>query len=76
VTLFGAGHLAPFEGVAPWAAVVESVTTKFLELELHWRSSSAAAVASAGTLSGVAVAGTHRTVDMPAAPPTGDCFTP
>jgi hypothetical protein len=78
VTLFGADHLGPFEGTAPWAAVVESVTTKFFELELHWRPSSvsAAAITSAGMLSSVSVAGTKRAVDMPASPPKGGCFAP
>ncbi|MGC9960705.1 MAG: hypothetical protein ABSE47_02240 [Acidimicrobiales bacterium] len=78
VTLFGADHLGPFEGTAPWAAVVESVTTKFFELELHWRSSSvsAAAVTSAGTVTSVSVAGTRRAVDMPASPSEGGCFAP
>ncbi|MGO8875668.1 MAG: hypothetical protein ACLQNG_07875 [Acidimicrobiales bacterium] len=56
VTLLGAGHLGPYEGVAPWAAVVEAATTKFFELELNWRasSSSAAAVEAAAAVSGVA----------------------
>lgn len=50
--LFGAAHLQPYEGVSPWAPVVESVTTKFFELELHWRttSTSAADVVAAGTV--------------------------
>ncbi len=49
--LFGAAHLQPYEGAHPWAAVVDAVTTKFFELELDWRPSttSASAVAAAGT---------------------------
>ncbi|MFZ0172168.1 MAG: hypothetical protein WAL04_10845 [Acidimicrobiales bacterium] len=56
VTLLGADHLGPYEGVAPWASVVDAVTTKFFEHELHWRSasSSAASIETAGALSGVA----------------------
>ena len=55
VTLLGADHLGPYEGVAPWASVVDAVTTKFFEHELHWRSasSSAASIETAGALSGV-----------------------
>ena len=37
LTLLGAAHLAPYEGVAPWAPVVDAVTTRFFELELDWR---------------------------------------
>jgi hypothetical protein len=60
VTLLGADHLAPFEGSAPWASVVDAVTTQFFELELGWRSSSltGASILSAGTVSGVAQATT------------------
>lgn len=56
VTLLGAGHLGPYEGAAPWAAVVDAVTTKFFELELDWRtsSSSASAIEAAATLNGAA----------------------
>jgi hypothetical protein len=56
VTLLGAGHLGPYEGVAPWGAPVENVTTKFFELELGWRSppASAAAIVTAGTVGSVA----------------------
>ncbi len=56
VTLLGAGHLGPYEGVAPWGAAVENVTTKFFELELGWRSppASAAAILTAGTVGGAA----------------------
>lgn len=56
VTLLGADHLGPYEGVAPWAAVVDAATTKFFELELSWRAStsSPAAVEAAGAVSGVA----------------------
>jgi hypothetical protein len=56
VTLLGADHLAPYEGVTPWAPVVDTVTTRFFELELHWRSppSSPTAIETAGNLSDVA----------------------
>jgi len=56
VTLLGADHLGPYEGVEPWANVVDAVTMRFFELELNWRSSSTstAAIEAAGTLSDVA----------------------
>ncbi len=75
VTLLGADHLGPYEKKAPWAAVVESVTTRFLELELRWRSSSvsAASVRRAGTRSGVSRAVSMKEVDMPLAAPNGSC---
>jgi len=57
VTLLGADHLGPYQSVAPWAAVVDAVTTTFFEVELNWRASSlsASSVQSAGTVSGAAV---------------------
>jgi hypothetical protein len=75
VTLFGANHLDPFQGRGRWAAVVESVTTKFFELALHWRSSavSAASVARASTLAGVATVSMKRAYEMPVVPLIGGC---
>jgi hypothetical protein len=75
VTLFGADHLDPFQGRGRWAIVVESVTTKFFELALHWRSStvSAASVTRAGTVAGVATVSVKRAYDMPVVPPVGQC---
>jgi dienelactone hydrolase len=62
VTLLDADHLGPFEGTAPWAQVVDAVTTKFFELELNWRSSSvSSSILSAGTVSGAAKATTTVT---------------
>ena len=60
VTLFGADHLAPFEGPSKWSATVDAVTTRFFELELGWRSSSlsASSVLAAGGAAGVAQATT------------------
>jgi len=56
VTLLGADHLGPYEGVSPWAGVVDAVTTRFFENELNWRPASTpdASIVAAGTLSGVA----------------------
>jgi hypothetical protein len=63
VTLLNADHLGPYEGVSPWAGLVDAVTTKFFELELNWRASSlsGSSVLSAGTSSGTAQATTTVT---------------
>jgi fermentation-respiration switch protein FrsA (DUF1100 family) len=76
VTLLNADHLAPFEGVAPWAPVVDSVTTKFFELELGWRSSAltGSSILSAGTVSGAAQATTTvSSATVPTVPLIGGC---
>ncbi|MGA2209604.1 MAG: hypothetical protein ABSH30_08215 [Acidimicrobiales bacterium] len=75
VTLFGANHLDPFQGRGRWAAVVDSVTTKFFELALRWRvpTVSAASVTRAGTVAGVATVSQKRAYDMPVVPPIGGC---
>jgi hypothetical protein len=76
VTLFGANHLGPYEGAAPWSTVVDAVTTEFFELELGWRSSSlsASSVQTAGTVSGVAqVSTTISSVTVPTVPLISGC---
>jgi hypothetical protein len=74
VTLFNARHLPPYTGTRPWASVVESVTTRFFELELSWRPSSVspASIAQAGTQAGVAATSEKRAVDMPTVAPLDD----
>jgi predicted esterase len=76
VTLLGADHLGPFEGQAPYASVVEAVTTDFFKLELDWHSAgiSAATLHTAGTVTKVSSVTT--TVDagtLPAASRNGGC---
>jgi predicted esterase len=76
VTLLGADHLAPYEGVSPWAPVVNAVTTKFFERELKWRSSSASAasVQAAGTVTGAAqITTTVSDATIPQAPLIPGC---
>jgi dienelactone hydrolase len=46
--LLGAGHLPPFSGAAPWAAVVDRVTLDFLDRYLAGRTSSSGALLSDG----------------------------
>jgi hypothetical protein len=77
LTLFGAEHLPPYFGTQPWAAVVQSVTTEFFELELRWRSSSVsdASLRRSGTSGGVAAIGSGRTVTMPVVTPLAGCFS-
>lgn len=76
--LFGAEHLPPYSGISPWAPVVENLTTKFFELELQWRSSStsAAAVAAAGTVKSVSqITTTVNETTIPSVPPVGTCWS-
>ncbi|HEV8066066.1 MAG TPA: hypothetical protein VGP46_14595 [Acidimicrobiales bacterium] len=55
LTIDGATHLAPYTGVGQWASATEGATTAWLELELGWRSASAAAseLATDGNMNGV-----------------------
>ena len=76
VTLLGADHLGPYRGVAPWAAVVDAVTTQFFELELKGRSSSASAqsIMAAGTVAGASQISTVVSAStMPHVPLVGGC---
>jgi hypothetical protein len=76
VTLLGADHLGPYQGVAPWAAVVDAVTTQFFELELKGQSSSASAqsIAAAGSVAGVSqIATSVSGSTMPQVPLVGGC---
>jgi hypothetical protein len=76
LTLLGAAHLAPYQGVAPWAPVVDAVTTKFFELELDWRqaSSSAGAIEAAGTVKGAGqISTTVNEATMPQVSPIPGC---
>jgi hypothetical protein len=50
----GAGHLPPFTGTAPWAAVVDRVTLDFLDRYVSGANVSAATIITDGTLTGVA----------------------
>ncbi len=52
--LLGAGHLPPFTGTAPWAAVVDRVTLDFLDRYVSGANVSAATIITDGTLTGVA----------------------
>ncbi len=76
VTFLGASHLDPFQGASPWAAVAATVTTRFFELTLRWRTASVfdASIVRAGTVSGVAETSQRRGVHMPAARANGGCF--
>ena len=73
VTFLGASHLDPFQGASPWAAVAATVTTRFFELTLRWRTASVsdASIVRAGTVSGVAETSQRRGVHMPAARANG-----
>jgi hypothetical protein len=76
LTLLGAAHLAPYQGVAPWAPVVDAVTTRFFELELDWRpaSSSAGAIEAAGTVKGTGqISTTVNEATMPQVSPIQGC---
>ncbi|HEV8063816.1 MAG TPA: hypothetical protein VGP46_03245, partial [Acidimicrobiales bacterium] len=79
LTLLGADHLAPYEGVSPWAPVVEKVTTDFFELELNWRASalSPASIEAAGNVSRVGqVTTTVNANTVPSVPLIGNCGLP
>jgi fermentation-respiration switch protein FrsA (DUF1100 family) len=52
--LLGAGHLPPFTGAAPWAAVVDRVTLDFLDRYVGGANVSAGTIVMDGTLAGVA----------------------
>jgi hypothetical protein len=79
VTLLGADHLGPYEGVAPYAPAVVVVTTDFFKLELDWRASSLtpASILAAGHVTDVAQTSTTVNEDtMPTVASNGGCGIP
>ena len=54
LTLLGANHLPPVQGVAPWAPVLEQVTIDFLDRYVAGRTTTDQAIIDAGHKSGVA----------------------
>lgn len=54
LNLLGASHLAPYTGVAPWAAVTERVTIAFLDYYLKRNPSGLRRMRTAGDVKGVA----------------------
>jgi len=78
VELLDVGHLPPYMGEAPWAEVVDKVTTTFFRLKLGWRSKSLspASVTSAGTAADVAQVYTTTVPSIPNPAGEGVCTPP
>lgn len=51
--LFGASHLPPYTGVAPWAPITERVTTDFLDFYLKGERRALGRMRAAGSVGGV-----------------------